>query len=940
TIRNNANQGIYCDYSSPTISNNTISNNGTGIYCDYYSSPTISNNLISNNDRGVYCYDSSPTISNNTISNNSTGVYCDDYSSPVILNNILYTNENGIYAYSTPESLEHNLFWLNDNLGNGSNIPAAFGEIVTVNANGDSCDTYCNLFMDPMFVAPYYYGNYSWTVVDSVITFYLATQENWQTPYYVEVSNDWDMHGVQMDWTGEYWTAQIDLYYFGENPINYFYFFEYGWNYSIGQNVDFITEPNGPPFDPGNFDEVDWHLLEGSPCIDAGNSDPVYYDPDGTVADMGALYFDQGSPSPVINDFTGEPISGTAPLVVQFTQSVTGPVTEYNWSFGDASTSMLANPVHVYTSPGIYSVTLIVTGPGGVDSMTFTDYISVLELQLPPSANFCASPLFGIVPLETNFTNMSTGEIESYLWEFGDSNTSSEINPVYEYQNPGLYTVTLTAYGIYGNDIETKTDYIEVMEPEEVMASFTVSGNNGCIPYPVIFTNQSVGTIDSLLWDFGDGDLSFEANPVHTYETAGVFEIVLTVYGQLNSSIAVDTITVQSAEPQIISITDRPEDQGGYVYLTFSKSYYDTVQPSRRTQRETESYSIQYYFDETWIAVSSVLAMGEETYTALVETYADNVLVEYRVIAGMDEGTWISESTEGTSLDNLAPAVPTGLRLEGSDLVWDAPGDNDFNYFTIYLDNEIIDYSIVPLYDATGLSGTFQVTATDFNGNESDLSNPTGWFVNPFAYEYNCLIWGIVMLENTEVVTTSGMLSCFVDDECRGVATIEDSSVIDYTESYGHVIFLPMIYSNVVSGEILHFQYYDQETHIIYNIADTLEFTADMVIGDGFNPFVFHAGGELDVSFDDIPPVTELLHCYPNPFNPETRIDYKLSVAEHVKIEVYNIKGQKIAELLNEDQDVGRYSLIWNAQDCNSGIYFIRLTTESFSQVRKAILLK
>ena len=641
-ISNNDEAGIYCIYTSCTISNNTISNNDYGITCDG-SSSTISNNTISNNSNGIECsYSSSSTISNNTISNNDYGITC-DFSSPVILNNIIYNNDIGIDFHSAPASLEYNLFWLNDYdvyAGYVPYIPAFFGEIVTVNANGDSCDTYWNLFMDPMFV----------------------------------------------------------------DPVN-----------------------------------LDFTITEDSPCIDAGDPDQIYYDPDGTIADIGAFYFDQGSEAPIINNFTGEPITGTAPLVVQFTQSVTGPVTEYNWSFGDESTSMLANPVHVYPSPGIYSVALIVTGPGGANSMTRTDYISVLELQIPPSANFSGLPLLGIAPLEVNFSNMSTGEIESYLWEFGDGNTSTEINPVYEYQNPGLYTVTLTAYGVYGNDIETKTDYIEVIEPEEVIAAFTVSGNNGCAPYPVIFTNQSVGTVDSLLWDFGDGDLSFEENPVYTYETAGVFEVVLTVYGQLNSSTAVDTITVQAAESQIISIIDRPADQGGYVYLTFSKSYYDTVQPSSRTQRETESYSIQYYFDETWIAVSSVLAMGEETYTALVETYADAVIVEYRVIAGMDEGTWISESAEGTSLDNLAPAVPTGLRLEDGFLVWSEPIDADFAYFSVFRDEVLLNNCIAPEISLVGVMGELSVAAYDCHGNASQMSeNITGGY--PYGDPDNNLV--------------------------------------------------------------------------------------------------------------------------------------------------------------------------------------------------------
>ncbi len=142
TISNNNLKGIYCYWSSPTISNNTISNNNDdGIYSTFSSSPIISNNTISNNDYGISINSFSyPTISNNTINNNNYGIYC-SYSQ-TILNNIFYNNDVGVNASSSTSSLEHNLFWLNNDAVYGSYIPAAFGEIVAVNANGDSCDTY------------------------------------------------------------------------------------------------------------------------------------------------------------------------------------------------------------------------------------------------------------------------------------------------------------------------------------------------------------------------------------------------------------------------------------------------------------------------------------------------------------------------------------------------------------------------------------------------------------------------------------------------------------------------------------------------------------------------------------------------------------------------------------------------------------------------------
>ncbi|MCF7918989.1 MAG: choice-of-anchor J domain-containing protein [Candidatus Cloacimonetes bacterium] len=129
------------------------------------------------------------------------------------------------------------------------------------------------------------------------------------------------------------------------------------------------------------------------------------------------------------------------------------------------------------------------------------------------------------------------------------------------------------------------------------------------------------------------------------------------------------------------------------------------------------------------------------------------------------------------------------------------------------------------------------------------------WTVNPNAFEYNGSIWGRVELDDVPVTVTSGMLGCFVDDECRGVASLANGSIIDYTTPFGHVAFMPMIFSDVTSGEMLDFYYFDAETEAIYNVAESMEFIADMVVGNGMNPFVFHAStiNTVDVTKNMVP---------------------------------------------------------------------------------------
>lgn len=91
-------------------------------------------------------------------------------------------------------------------------------------------------------------------------------------------------------------------------------------------------------------------------------------------------------PVPVAN-FTADNTNGTAPGTVNFTDKSTGNITNYNWDFGDGSTSTDENPVHVYSTPGTYTVTLTVNGPGGCSTETFTDYIIINPDNKAPVIN-------------------------------------------------------------------------------------------------------------------------------------------------------------------------------------------------------------------------------------------------------------------------------------------------------------------------------------------------------------------------------------------------------------------------------------------------------------------------------------------------------------------------------------------------------------------------
>ena len=249
-------------------------------------------------------------------------------------------------------------------------------------------------------------------------------------------------------------------------------------------------------------------------------------------------------PAPVAS-FVAAPLTGEAPLTVQFTDASSGEITSRSWDFGDGATSAETSPSHTYETAGEYTVTLMVSGPGG--SVAITQEIAVAAAAIPaPTASFTTSATGGEAPLTVSFADASSGEITSRSWDFGDGSSSAETSPSHTYSAAGTYTVTLTVTGSGGS--ATHTQSIEVTAPVLVLtAFFTSSAISGDAPLAVDFTDASSGEITSRSWDFGDGGSSAETDPAHTYTAAGTYTVALTVNGPGGSATHTQMIEVRLA---------------------------------------------------------------------------------------------------------------------------------------------------------------------------------------------------------------------------------------------------------------------------------------------------------------------------------------------------------------------------------------------------------
>jgi len=194
------------------------------------------------------------------------------------------------------------------------------------------------------------------------------------------------------------------------------------------------------------------------------------------------------------------------------------PLISWNWNFGDAGTSTLEEPTHLYVLSGLYNVTLEVSTANCQD-----DTLVQINVAPPPITDFTASAAEGCSLLDVDFNSTGSGAV-SYTWDFGDGNTSATMNPSHSFSNNSpsnvIYTTVLTSSNAFGC---SSIDSLDITVYGVTNASFTSDASPGCAPYNVNFLNTSTGA-SSYQWNFGDGSpLSIEVSPNHIYNNNTAF---------------------------------------------------------------------------------------------------------------------------------------------------------------------------------------------------------------------------------------------------------------------------------------------------------------------------------------------------------------------------------------------------------------------------------
>lgn len=200
---------------------------------------------------------------------------------------------------------------------------------------------------------------------------------------------------------------------------------------------------------------------------------------------------------------------------------------QYDWDFGDGSTSTLASPTHVYADTGSYTLWLTALGSNGcADSLSLN-----LGVGLAPNANFGLGTTLLCSGDPIQFLDSSTvtdGTITGWVWDFDDGSTSTAQHPVHVYDSAGAYAVSLQVFS--GTACDTSVTKTITVLGSPVVA-FDFLGN--CLGDTVRFTDLSAvpetDSIASWSWNFGNGNTSTEQDPVWYFSDQASYPVQLTV---------------------------------------------------------------------------------------------------------------------------------------------------------------------------------------------------------------------------------------------------------------------------------------------------------------------------------------------------------------------------------------------------------------------------
>src|SRR5690554_68325 len=224
-------------------------------------------------------------------------------------------------------------------------------------------------------------------------------------------------------------------------------------------------------------------------------------------------------------DFLADTVCiGSVTSFVNLTTDASGLGNDYFWDFGDGNSSFQNTPTYIYDTPGVYTVTLLAGNPNGCDSTIQKDIV-VAEV---PVADFINDTVcFG---LETNFSDVSTGIPNEWIWNFGDGTIiNSTDNVSHNYATHGDYLVSLR---VTGGGLNCSDEIYKIISVNEVPNANAIIDTEVCLDQAINFQNTSTMVKDSIVsyaWNMGDNTTYAQENGNHLFGNNGNYIVQLIV---------------------------------------------------------------------------------------------------------------------------------------------------------------------------------------------------------------------------------------------------------------------------------------------------------------------------------------------------------------------------------------------------------------------------
>ena len=357
-------------------------------------------------------------------------------------------------------------------------------------------------------------------------------------------------------------------------------------------------------------------------------------------------------------------------------------------------------------------------------------------------------------------------------------------------------------------------------------------------------------------------------------------------------------------------------------------------------------------------------AAFDTTFT-LTDSLPDNCQIHWQVVAGDLEGNQtVSEGGYQTFYINEENENPSPPILVAPIIGSIQSTLTPHFYWTESLDPDPLDQVYYIMYLKENNSGIWFDFPADFNWFDPNVNLPDNsmfqWFVSSAdsngstSYSDSSLFYTDEFPEPPGSFSTVYPLDQSVHNQLEIEFIWNRSLDPDPIETLHYQVIYTTIYedwlslTNFISSEVI-----EEDTSIILQLEDDSRYYWGVMVtdSDGFsllgNDSLAHEliVGSLKINDISSPSKFSLYQNYPNPFNSVTKIKYDIAKQAHVSLSIYDLKGRNIISLVNKQENVGAYSVLWNGKDkfgniLPGGIYIYRINSDTFKDTKKFIFLK